>query len=71
MDKLSNQYAQTVIFRTAIDREELFIRKCQHYYDELKDQELKDMVKDFEKASMEHIRLMKDKMIKLNISVKP
>jgi hypothetical protein len=69
MDKLSRQYAQTVIFRSAIDREELFIRKSQHYHGELKDKELKDMVKEFEKAAMEHIKLLKDKMIKLNINI--
>lgn len=69
MDKLSQQYIQTVAFRSSIDREELFIRKCQEYYEDFKDRELQNMVKEFEKNSMEHIKMLKDKMIKLNIQV--
>lgn len=69
MDKLSHEYIQTVAFRTSIDREELLIRKCMEYYDEFKDKALKDMVKDFENAANEHIKALKDKMVKMNIQM--
>jgi len=67
MDKLSQEYIQTIAFRSAIDREELLIRKCHEYYEKLKDKELQRLVKEFEKTSMEHIKMLKDKMIKLSI----
>ncbi len=54
-------------FRQAIDREELLIRKCDCYFPDLKDENLIDLINDFRDNAGEHIKQLKDKMIKLNI----
>jgi len=58
---------EILMFRTAIDREELLIRKCRGFYDDIKNKEIMDIVKDIESTAQEHIKALKDKMIKLNI----
>lgn len=70
MDKLSQKYIQTVAFRSAIDREELLIRKCIAFENMAKDKNLQEMANDFKKSCEEHIKMLKDKMIKLNIQIK-
>ena len=70
MDKLSQEFIQTIAFRSAIDREELFIRKCREYAGGTGEKEFKDMIDEFESVSQEHIKMMKDKMIKLNVKIK-
>ena len=70
MDKLSQDFVQTIAFRSSIDREELFIRKCKEMSAATKDKELTDLVHELENISEEHIKMMKDKMIKLNIKIK-
>ena len=67
MKKLSQEYILTIKFTRALEREELLVKKCEEYLNNLKSGDLKDMVKNFEKNALEHIRLLKDKMIKLNI----
>jgi hypothetical protein len=69
MDKLSHEYIQTVAFRFSIDREELLIRKCREYYGSFKEGALRDLANDMESSCMEHIKLLKDKMVKLNIKM--
>ena len=69
MDKLSQEYILTTSFSSSIDMEELLIRKCNHYYQDLKDENLKSLVMDIKKECQEHMKLLKDKMIKLNIKV--
>ncbi len=56
-----------MIFKSSLDKEELLIKKYEEYFPEIKDKYLKDMLEDFRKEAREHIRLLKDKMIKLNI----
>jgi hypothetical protein len=67
MDKLSLEYIMTTSFRTSIDREELLVRKCKDYYKDIKAEELKEFIHDMENNSEEHIKMLKDKMVKLNI----
>lgn len=69
MDKLSQEYILTTSFSSALDMEELLIRKCNHYADQLKDENLINLIMDMKKECQEHIKIMKDKMIKLNIKV--
>ena len=69
MDKLSQEYILTTSFSSALDMEELLIRKCNYYAKELKDEDLKGLIMDMRKEGQEHIKRMKDKMIKLNIKV--
>ena len=67
MEKFSEQYLLTTSFRTAIDREELLIRKCKGYIEDIKSEEMKDFIHEMENNSEEHIKMMKDKMAKLNV----
>lgn len=67
MDKLSQEYILTMVFNESIDREELLLKKYDEYYKNIKDSDLKDVIKEFKTNSKEHIKLMKDKMIMLNI----
>lgn len=67
MEKLSQEYILTMVFNESLDREELLKKKYDEYLGEIKDSSLKDIIKDFKKNSNEHIKIMKDKMIVLNI----
>lgn len=67
MEELSQEYLLSIIFKNAIDREELLQKKIEHYYDAAKNKDMREMLKTFKKNSQEHISMMKDKMIKLRI----
>ncbi|HYF75485.1 MAG TPA: hypothetical protein VD757_02755 [Candidatus Nitrosocosmicus sp.] len=67
MEEFSQEYALSIIFRNSIDKEELLIKKYEEYYDMIKNKELREVVKEFKKTSQEHLKVMKDKMIKLKI----
>lgn len=67
MRKLSQEYLLDTAFNLSIDKEELLIKKYEYYYDALDDIETKKMIKELKKTSKEHIKLLKDLMIKLNI----
>ena len=69
MDKLSQEYILTTSFSSAVDMEELLIRKCQHYSQDLKDENLISLITDLKKECQEHVKILKDKMIKLNVKV--
>ncbi|HWR60290.1 MAG TPA: hypothetical protein VN580_01680 [Clostridia bacterium] len=67
MEELSQEYVLSIVFRNSIDKEELLLKKYDDYYDKLKNKELKEAVKEFSKTSREHLKIMKEKMIKLKI----
>lgn len=67
MEKLSQEYILSIVFNESLDREELLLKKYDEYYKNIKDKELKDIIKDFVRNSEEHIKIMKDKMIMLNV----
>ena len=71
MEELRQEYILSILFAHAIRREELSIEKYINYYDHIstkdKNKELPDLLKEYEKNAREHISLLKDKMIKLNI----
>jgi hypothetical protein len=67
MEELSQEYVLSIIFRNSIDKEELLLKKYEAYYRVIKNKELKEIVKEFKKTSQEHLKIMKDKMIKLKI----
>ena len=56
-----------MVFRNSLDKEELLLKKYEDYYSMVKKKELKETLKEFKKTSQEHIKVMKDKMIKLKI----
>lgn len=67
MEELSQEYVLSIIFRNSIDKEELLLKKYEDYYDKIKNKALKEVIKEFKKTSQEHLKIMKDKMIKLKI----
>ena len=67
MEELSQEYVLSIIFRNSIDKEELLLKKYEDYYDKIKNKELKEVIKEFKKTSQEHLKIMKEKMIKLKI----
>lgn len=67
MEEFSQEYVLSIVFRNSIDKEELLLKKYEDYYSMIKNKELKEIVKEFRKTSQEHLKVMKDKMIKLKI----
>lgn len=67
MEEFSQEYVLSIIFRNSIDKEELLLKKYEIYYPMIKNKELKEVIKEFRKTSQEHLKVMKDKMIKLKI----
>ncbi|PRX33587.1 hypothetical protein BX659_103114 [Orenia metallireducens] len=67
MQKISQEYVLAIFFTKALNKEKLLIEKYKAYYPNFKDQETKDMLKEFNKSAQKHVNIMKDKMIKLGI----
>ncbi len=66
MEKLSQEYFMRFSFSNSIEKEELTLKKYHEYLSQIKDTELKELIKEFIKTSMEHIELLKEKRLKLN-----
>lgn len=54
-------------FVLSIEREELLIKKYSRCMEEISNKELKNMIREFKSTSKEHVKLIKDIMIKLNL----
>ena len=67
MEEFSQEYVLSIVFRNSIDKEELLLKKYDDYYEKLKNKELREILKEFNKTSQEHLKIMKEKMIKLKI----
>lgn len=71
MEELQQEYILSILFKHAVDREDLLVKKYSGYYEKLdgknKNMELVNLLKEFEGNAREHINILKDKMIKLNI----
>jgi hypothetical protein len=68
MEKLSQEYILSIAFKNSMEKEAVLLRKYDEYLPELKDNStLLEMVKEFKENSEEHMKILKDKMIKLNI----
>jgi hypothetical protein len=71
LEELQQEYILSIIFKNAVDREDLLVKKYAYYYDKLggknKNEEMLTLLKEFEDIAHEHITILKDKMIKLNI----
>ncbi|HHV29231.1 hypothetical protein [Acetivibrio mesophilus] len=70
MEKQSQQYILNIAFTESINREELLIKKYEHYFKISKDKELKNILRDFSQNSRDHIKMINDKMILLSIDKK-
>ncbi|SKC85494.1 hypothetical protein [Maledivibacter halophilus] len=67
MKKLSQEQLMDVSFTLSIDREEILLKKYRDYMGRINNKEIKDIIKEFKKTSREHIKLIKDLMIKVNL----
>ncbi|TYQ17972.1 UNVERIFIED_CONTAM: hypothetical protein Cloal_0367 [Acetivibrio alkalicellulosi] len=67
MDKLSQEYILNIVFNESLDREQLLLKKYDNIYDDIKDKDIKNIIKEFAKNSREHVDILKDKMVMLNI----
>jgi len=67
MQKVSQGHILSIIFSESIEKEELLLKKYDDYMRDVKDRELSDMISEFIDDSRNHIKLMRDKMIKLSI----
>lgn len=67
MEEFSQEYVLSIVFRNSIEKEELLLVKYEDYYSKIKNKELKEVIKEFRKTSQEHLKVMKDKMVKLKI----
>lgn len=67
MDKISHEYILNIVFNESLDREQFLLKKYDNIYKNVKEKDIKDMVNEFIKNSREHIDMLKDKMIMLNI----
>lgn len=65
MEKLRQEYVISIRFTRAIEREQLLLKKYEDYQKTIKKTQTADMLKEFIENSREHIKLLKDKMIKL------
>jgi rubrerythrin len=66
MDKLSLDYFLRFSFNNSIDKEEHLLNKYDEYYNLIKDEKLKEIIKEFMKTSNEHVKLLKDKRLVMN-----
>lgn len=68
MEKLQQEYILSMVFVRAIERESLLLKKYQEYIkDEEKNPDVKEMLKQFEKETGQHLTILRNKMVKLNI----
>lgn len=67
MKKLSQEYLMDTTFVLSLEREEILSKKYLEYIDNIDNKDLKSMIKEFKKTSKEHIKLIKDIMVKLNL----
>jgi rubrerythrin len=56
-----------MVFKSAIDREELLIKKYEDYSKNMKSEELKEMINEFKSEAQGHISMIKDKIMQLNL----
>ncbi len=67
MEKLSQEYILSIVFSKSVSREEMLMKKYEYIEKDIKDKELVEMLKSHKNICQEHIKMLKDKMIKLNI----
>ncbi len=72
MKKVSESSYLNQVFYELVEHEELLINKYCFYLDYLKHTKSKNIVivnliKEFEKEAQQHIKILKDKMIKLSL----
>lgn len=67
MENIKEDYLISTIFNKLITREELLLKKYDEYLLKIKDSEEFGMLKEFVQTSQEHIKVMRKKMLKLNI----
>jgi len=67
MKRIPDEFIISMVFKSAIDREELLIKKYEDYSKNTKSEELKEMIDEFKSEAQGHISMIKDKIMQLNL----
>ncbi|AUS95690.1 hypothetical protein CDQ84_01635 [Clostridium thermosuccinogenes] len=67
MKRIPDEFIISMVFKSAIDREELLIKKYEDYSKNMKSEELKEMIDEFKSEAQGHISMIKDKIMQLNL----
>ncbi|MEG6613398.1 hypothetical protein V6C42_11125 [Pseudoclostridium thermosuccinogenes] len=67
MKRIPDEFIISMVFKSAIDREELLIKKYEDYSKNMKSEELKEMINEFKSEAQGHISMIKDKIMQLNL----
>lgn len=69
MEQLQQEYILSILFTHAIERESLLIEKYRGFITaNSKNETIRELLEEFEKEAKEHLKMLKEKMIKLNIT---
>ncbi|MCT4562842.1 MAG: hypothetical protein N4A68_00730 [Maledivibacter sp.] len=67
MKKLSQQNLMDTAFILSVEHEELLLKKYTEAMDNIDNKRLKKEIKELKETSKEHVKLIKDLMIQLNL----
>lgn len=67
MKRIPDEFIISMVFKSAVDREELLIKKYEDYSKNMKSEELKEMINEFKSEAQGHISMIKDKIMQLNL----
>ncbi len=69
MKKISQEDVMNMSFTLALNKEELLMKKYNLYFGQTKNKEIKSLLKELNKESKEHVKLMMELMSSLNIQI--
>lgn len=67
MKKVSQEDVMNMAFTLSINKEELLMKKYEDYYNQTKNKEIKQVIKELKKESKDHVKFMRELMSNLNI----
>lgn len=67
MKKVPLEYTVILAFENALEQEELLLRKYDDYLYALESDTLKDMIREFQKYAHEHVKLIHEKIVQMNL----
>lgn len=69
MRRISEEDVLNISFAKSLNREEMLIKKYNAYYKQSNNKEIKKILVELNKTSKEHIKLIQEIMVKLNIHI--
>ena len=65
MQQISEEYIFKQSIHQSLGREDLLLKKYDHYLAQLKDRELHEMLTEFKQTALVHTEILRDKMLKI------